>query len=341
MLLLLVYLSIALFFSFLCSMLEAIILSTTPTFIEIKIEEGKKYARRLKQMKENIDKPLAAILTLNTFAHTIGAAGVGAQAQMIWGNEYLSVISIVLTLLILFFSEIIPKTLGATYWKSLVPFTTHVLRILIFALYPFIIISQFLTSRINKRKGKNKITRRDFTALAKIGMNAGIFEREESRILLNIFKFNKFAAKDILTPRTVVKSLSEDITLEEFYSGENNLRFSRIPVYKNNPDDVSGYVLKDELLADLVKGNNEKRLVEFKRDIPVVFENYPVYRLFRDMIDNKGNIVLVIDEHGGMEGIVTMEDIVETLTGLEIVDETDIDQDMRELAKKVWKKKTT
>ncbi len=339
MMLLIVYLFVALFFSFLCSMLEAIILSSTPTFIEIKLEENKKYAPNLKKLKENIDKPLAAILTLNTFAHTIGAAGVGAQAQTIWGNEYLSLISIILTLLILFLSEIIPKTLGATYWQTLIPVTTHILTVLIFVLYPLVVVGQFLTSRISKSRKKNRITRNDFVALAKIGMNAGIFEREESHVLMNIVKFNKYLVKDILTPRTVVKTLNENLSIEEFYSVESNLRFSRIPVYNENSDDVTGYVLKDELLVELAAGNNNGKLSEYKREMPVVFENYPVYKLFRDMTDNKDNITLVIDEHGGVEGIVTLEDVVETLTGLEIVDETDIETDMRKHAKKVWKEK--
>ncbi len=317
-------------------MLEAIILSTTPTFIEIENEKKKSYAPKLKKLKENIDKPLAAILTLNTFAHTIGAAGVGAQAQMIWGNEYLSVVSIVLTLLILFLSEIIPKTLGATYWQQLVPYATLLLRWMIFLLYPFVIVSQLLTKITGKGKGGKVFTRNDFSALAKIGMKFGVLNEEESHIIQSLVDFNRVLVKDILTPRTVVKSVSEDLTVEEFYKNNEPITFSRIPVYKDNPDNITGFILKDEVLVDVIENNIDKKLSELKREITVVFENYPVHKLFKDMIESNDQIVMVIDEYGGMEGIVTIEDIVETLIGFEIVDETDAYKDMRVLAKKVW-----
>lgn len=339
MILLTLYLFIAIFFSFLCSMLEAIILSTTPTFIEIKIEEKKKYAVKLRHLKENIDKPLAAILTLNTFAHTIGAAGVGAQAQSVWGNEYLSIVSIILTLLILFLSEIIPKTLGATYWKQLVPVSTHVLRGMIFILYPFVLVSQFLTKNINKGKKGKFLTRGEFNALAKIGTKVGVFNKEESLILENLMRFNKIPVKNILTPRTVVKSVDENITIEEFYKENHPITFSRIPVYADDPDNVTGFVLKDEILVEVIENRNDRKVGELKRKISVVFQSYPVYKLFREMIDNNDQIVLVIDEYGGMKGIVTLEDVVETLIGLEIIDETDTYKDMRTAAKEIWKKR--
>lgn len=320
-------------------MLEAIILSTTPTFIEIKLEEKKSYAEKLRNLKENIDKPLAAILTLNTFAHTIGAAGVGAQAQVVWGSEYLSVVSIVLTLLILFVSEIIPKTLGATYWKQLIPVATIILRGMIFILYPFVIVSQFLTKSINKRKGRKVITRNDFTALAKIGAKFGVLDEKESHILKNLVEFNKILVKEILTPRTVVKSVDESETVKDFYENNKPVTFTRLPVYKDNPDNVTGFILKDEILVEYIEQNFNRKLTEFKRDLTVVFENYPVHKLFTEMINNNEQIALVIDEYGGMEGIVTMEDIVETLLGLEIVDETDTFKDMRVLANKIWKER--
>lgn len=321
-------------------MLEAIILSTTPTFIEIKTEEKKKYASTLKHLKENIDKPLAAILTLNTFAHTIGAAGVGAQAQILWGNEYLSVVSVVLTLLILFFSEIIPKTLGATYWQQLVPYSTYILKWMIFVLYPFVIISNWLT-KITGRKNDEKIfTRQDFSALAKIGMRSGVFNKEESDIIQSLVDFDRITVKKILTPRTVIKSVDEDITVEQFYKNNEPITFSRIPVYKGNPDNITGFILKDEILVAVIEKEYDKKLSEFKREIAVVFENYPVHKLFNEMINKNEQIVLVIDEHGGMEGIVTLEDVLETLIGLEIVDETDKYKDMQILARKVWHEKT-
>ncbi len=322
-------------------MLEAIILSTTPTFIEIKLEEKKGYAEKLKNLKENIDKPLAAILTLNTFAHTIGAAGVGAQAQVVWGSEYLSIVSIVLTLLILFVSEIIPKTLGATYWKQLIPAATIILRGMIFSLYPFVVISQFLTKSINKRKGRKVITRNDFTALAKIGAKFGVLDEKESHILKNLVEFNKILVKEILTPRTVVKSVDEDETVKDFYENNKPVTFTRLPVYKDNPDNVTGFILKDEILIEYIEQKFDRKLSEFKRELTIVFESYPVHKLFTEMINSNEQIALVIDEYGGMEGIVTMEDIVETLLGLEIVDETDTSKDMRALANKIWKERNS
>lgn len=321
-------------------MLEAIILSTTPTFIEIKSEEKKKYASTLKYLKENIDKPLAAILTLNTFAHTIGAAGVGAQAQILWGNEYLSVVSIVLTLLILFFSEIIPKTLGATYWQQLVPYSTYILKWMIFVLYPFVIISNLLSKITGGKKDEKTFTRQEFSALAKIGMRLGVFNKEESGIIQSLIDFDKITVKKILTPRTVIKSVDEDITVEQFYKTNEPITFSRIPVYKGNPDNITGFILKDEILVAVIEKEYDKKLSEFKREIAVVFENYPVHKLFNEMINKNEQIVLVIDEHGGMEGIVTLEDVLETLIGLEIVDETDRYKDMQILARKVWQEKT-
>ncbi len=341
MFLLLLYLGIAIFFSFLCSMLEAVILSTTSTFVDIKNEEKKKYAVKLKRLKNKIDQPLAAILTLNTFAHTIGAAGVGAQAQLLWGNEYLSIVSIVLTLLILFLSEIIPKTIGATYWRQLAPSATYIILWMIYILYPFVIISQLLTKITGKGEKDNVFTRKDFSALAKIGTKVGVFNKDESRILDNLINFNNIIVKNILTPRTVVKSVNEDVTVEYFYKNNETTTFSRIPIYSRNSDNVTGFILKDEVLIEMINKNYSKKLRELKREITVVFENYPVHKLFKDMIQNNDQIVLVIDEYGVMEGIVTMEDIVETLLGLEIMDETDSYKDMREVAKKIWTEKRT
>ncbi|MCZ7602797.1 MAG: hemolysin family protein [Melioribacteraceae bacterium] len=339
MTLLILYLAIAIFFSFLCSMLEAIILSSNSTFIEIKLEEGKKYAAKLKRLKENIDQPLAAILTLNTFAHTIGAAGVGAQAQLIWGDEYLSVVSVVLTLLILFFSEIIPKTIGATYWQELIPFATYAIRWMIFILYPFVFISQQLARITGKGSEETFFSRNDFSIMAKISSKKGVLNKDESKMLIHLIDFNKILVKKILTPRTVVQSVSEDITVEQFHKMFETKIFSRIPVYKAHRENITGYILKDEVLLEMIERNYSKKLVELKREITIVFENYPVSKLFKDMIDNKEQIALVIDEHGGMEGIVTMEDIIETLLGLEIVDETDTYKDMRFLANRIWNEK--
>lgn len=340
MILLVVYLFIALFFSFLCSLLEAALLSITPSFIAAKSNEGKSYARSLKKFKEEIDFPLAAILTLNTFAHTIGAAGVGAQAQKVWGNEYLSITSAVLTILILIFSEIIPKTIGATFWKKLAPFTARTLTVLIYSpLYPFIILSKFITKILNKHKGSAILSRAEFQAMAEIGVQEGIFKKEESQILMNLMKFNNIVVKSIMTPRTVVVAASEDTTIKDFFEKYQKIRVSRIPIYRDNIDNVSGYVLKDDLMQDMIEKKWEKRLKTLSRNIMVVNEKMPIIRLFYKLIQQKEHIAMVVGEYGEMSGIVTMEDVIETLLGTEIVDELDNIEDMQKQAMQIWEKR--
>jgi len=340
MLTLLLYLFIALFFSFLCSLLEAALLSITPSFIAAKVNENKSYARTLKRFKEEIDLPLAAILTLNTFAHTIGAAGVGAQAQKIWGNEYLSITSAVLTLLILIFSEIIPKTLGASLWKKLAPFTARALVILIYSpLYPVIILSKFITKILNKNKDSAVLSRAEFQAMAEIGVQEGIFKKEESKILMNLMKFNNIVVKSIMTPRTVVLSASEEDTIKDFFETRDKVRVSRIPIYNENIDNITGYVLKDDLMQNMIEKKWNQQLKTLGRNIMVVNEKMPIIRLFYKLIQEKEHIAMVVGEYGEMSGIVTMEDVIETLLGTEIMDELDNIEDMQQQAMKIWERR--
>ncbi len=340
MVLLILYLFIALFFSFLCSLLEASLLSITPSFIAARVNENKSYGKTLKRFKENVDLPLAAILTLNTFAHTIGAAGVGAQAQEIWGSEYLSIISAVLTIIILIFSEIIPKTLGASYWKKLAPFTAKTLLVLIYSpLYPFIIMSKFITKILNKNKQDDVLSRAEFQAMAEIGVQEGIFEKEESRILMNLMKFNYIVVKSIMTPRTVVVAAPEDNTIEGLFETSDRIRVSRIPIYKENIDNVTGYVLKDDLMEYIIDKRSEIQLKSLSRNLMVVNEKMPIIRLFYKFIQEKEHIAMVVGEYGEMSGIVTMEDVIETLLGAEIMDELDNVEDMQKQAMLIWQKR--
>jgi CBS domain containing-hemolysin-like protein len=261
--LLLLYLTIALFFSFLCSIMEAVLLSVTPSYVGIKLQEGKQEGKDLEAFKDNIDRPLAAILTLNTFAHTLGAAGVGAQAQIIWGEEYLTLISTILTLIILFLSEIIPKTLGANYWQQLTPFTVKALKVMIYSpLYPIIVLSQFITRWLKSDKERSVLSRADFTAMAEIGMKEGIFRDEESKIISNLLQFNRIQVKHIMTPRTVVEAAPEEMKVMEYFEQRAEFHFSRIPIYQENIDQITGYVLKDDILTQLVKGQGESLLKE-------------------------------------------------------------------------------
>ena len=340
MVLLIVYLFIALFFSFLCSLLEATLLSITPSFIAAKINENKSYGLALKKFKEEVDTPLAAILTLNTFAHTIGAAGVGAQAQKVWGNEYLSIVSGVLTLLILILSEIIPKTIGANFWKELAPFTAATLKILIYSpLYPIIILSKYITKILNRKKAKNILSRAEFQAMTEIGIQEGIFKEEESKILINLMKFNNIVVKSIMTPRTVVVAASQDDTVKEFFEKREKVRVSRIPIYYGNIDDITGYVLKDDLMENMISKNWNVQLKNLSRNLMVVNERMPIVRLFYRFIEEKEHIAMVVGEYGEMVGIVTMEDVIETLLGAEIMDELDNVEDMQKQAMKIWERR--
>ncbi|KAA3618460.1 MAG: HlyC/CorC family transporter [Calditrichaeota bacterium] len=339
MTLLFIYLSIAVFVSFLCSILEAVLLSITPAFINIKIQEKKKSGHDLKKLKDNIDRPLSAILTLNTFAHTAGAAGVGAQAQLVWGNEYLTVVSFALTLIILFVSEIIPKTIGAVYWKKLAAPAAATLKYLVIILMPAVWISQFLTSILKTENQKSVLSRADFHAMTEIGLQDGVFRESESTIIKNLLNFNSITVEDIMTPRTVVIAEDEEMTLLEFTKKHPEFRFSRIPVYKKKIDSITGFVLKDEVLQNLLQKSENKHLKDIRRKIEAVPEIVSIPELFKLLIEKNTHIAMVVDEYGGMAGIVTMEDIIETLLGLEITDELDKVEDLQELARSNWEKR--
>lgn len=335
--LLILYLLIALVFSFLCSLLEASLLSITPSHVSIVSQQNPAVGKELQQFKDNIDRPLAAILTLNTFAHTIGAAGVGAQAQLIWGEEYLTLISVVLTIIILVLTEIIPKTLGANYWRQLTTFTVRTLKIMIYSpIYPIIVLSQFITKRLKQDKDKSVLSRADFTAMAEIGTREGILHQDESRVINNVLRFSVVQASHIMTPRTVIKAAPEKQSIREFYDNTANMRFSRIPVFDDSIDHITGYVLKVEVLNRLIRQQGERTLAEIKRPIQVVHEGTPVPELFTLLMAKKEHITLVVDEYGGTAGLVTLEDIVETLLGLEITDEFDVVDDLQKWARDRW-----
>lgn len=340
MALLLLYLAIALFFSFLCSLLEASLLSITPSHASIVSKENPALGKALQHFKQNIDQPLAAILTLNTFAHTIGAAGVGAQAQMLWGDEYLTVVSVALTIVILFFTEIIPKTLGANFWRQLTPFTVRTLKIMIYSpLYPIILLSQMITKMIKTDENRSVLSRADFTVMAELGIKEGIFRKGESQIIQNILRFNNILVRHIMTPRTVIVSAQQDMSIKDFFSNFPDLRFSRIPVYKKNLDDITGYVLKDEVMYKLINNEGNKPLSSIVRTVQIVPEHMAIPTLFNRLMEKQDQVALVVDEYGGTAGIVSMEDIVETLLGMEIIDEMDQIADLQEWAKHNWEKR--
>ncbi|REE83463.1 CBS domain containing-hemolysin-like protein [Lutibacter oceani] len=343
--LLLLYASLSIFFSFLCSVLEAVLLSITPTFINIKKQEGRKFALVLEKLKEDVDKPLIAILTLNTIAHTVGAILVGIEADKLpyeinfLGINFVGVISAIMTLLILVVSEIIPKTIGATYWKQLASFTSRSLILLIFPLkWTGVLWLLQLTTKLIGGKGAHGsiLSREDFHAMTDIAHKEGVFEKNESAIIKNLLTFKEVLAKDIMTPRTVMITASENDTIKSFFEKYPKLRFSRIPIYSKNADNITGFVLKGEVLEEIINGNGNEKLVNLKREILVTNRNLPIPDLFERFIAEREHIALVVDEYGSTSGLVTMEDVIETLLGMEIMDESDTIADLQYLARKNW-----
>lgn len=344
--LLILFFVISIVFSFLCSIWEAVLLSIPPAQVEIELDKGTLTGKRLKYFKKNIDRPLAAILTLNTIAHTAGAIGVGAQAARIWTGTYLFglnvaavIVPVVMTLAILILSELIPKTLGANFWKPLMAFTVNALHYLIIGLFPLVWLSQLITKALNKEKEKSVLSRADFRAMTQIGVRQGIFKQDESKIIYNLLRFHTIQAKDIMTPRTVVIASEENTSIQEFFDQFPDLRFSRIPVYQNTKDDINGFVLKDDILSGIINGKGQQPLKSVRREIMIVNEQLPLPDLFTRLMEKREHIALVVDEFGGMAGIVSMEDVIETLLGMEIIDELDNIADMQLLARKNWEQR--
>lgn len=353
--LLIFYAVISIFFSFLCSILEAVLLSITPTFLNLKKNEGKAYAADLEVLKKDVDRPLIAILTLNTIAHTVGAILVGVQAKVAYVEMYgtqnrrvlgmeftedlmVAVVSTLMTILILVASEIIPKTIGATYWKQLANFTTKALNVLIFPLkWTGILWVLQLTTKLIGGKGHGSVLSREgFAAMAEIAHEEGVFEESESKVIKNLLNFKDVQAKDVMTPRTVMKTDNETTTVAEFFKMNSNIRFSRIPVYTDDSDNITGLVLKDEVFKEMALGNGDKLLKDIKRNIIIVNRSLPIPKLFEQLVESRNHMALVVDEYGSVSGIVTMEDVIETLLGLEIMDESDNVSDLQLLARKSW-----
>jgi magnesium and cobalt exporter, CNNM family len=331
---------ISIFVSFLCSILEAVLLSVPPTFITIKKKEGKAFAKTLEIIKKDVDKPLIAILTLNTIAHTVGAILVGVQAEKVFGNgdNSIMIVSALMTLLILVISEIIPKTIGATYWKQLAGVSTQILKILIFFFTwtGIIWVMKRITNLFGKSTHGSVLSREDFHAMTDIAQEEGVFQESESVIIKNLINFKEIRVKDIMTPRTVMKIASENMKIKTFYDENPNLKFSRIPIYRKNTDDISGYFLKDNLLESIIKGNGDKTLKSIQRELLVTTRNLPIPELFETLIAKREHVALVVDEYGSVSGLVTQEDVIETLLGMEIMDESDNIADLQLLARKSW-----
>jgi CBS domain containing-hemolysin-like protein len=334
--LLLFYLFLALFVSFLCSVMESVLLSTPLSFLYAKVEEGQKSASTFIKLKSDIERPLAAILSLNTVAHTIGAAGVGAQATQIFGEVYFGIVSAVLTLLILIFSEIIPKTIGAQYWRRLALVSGLIIRIMIFITYPLVIMTGWITRLFARNKEEQSVSREEISAMAKIGTEEGVFEDKEYKIIRNLLRLEQVRVSEIMTPRVVVTSTDESMTLHEFLRNKEFLHYSRIPVFSDSRENITGYVMRQEVFEKLAEKETQLRLEDMRREIVVAQEHQTLLSLWEVLLGKKEHIALIVDEYGGMGGIVTMEDIIETILGLEIVDESDKITDMQQYARNKW-----
>ncbi|MGR6874200.1 CNNM domain-containing protein [Pseudomonas sp. HK3] len=339
MTILLIFVSIAIGVSFICSILEAVLLSVNSAHIEMMEREGSKSGKILKAFKRDIGQPLAAILTLNTISHTIGAAVAGAQAAVVFGNAYLGVFSGVLTLLILIFSEIIPKTIGARYWRELAPVSAHTLKYMIWLLYPFVKLSEALTKRLHGEPTLNGFSREEFLAMADLSSEDGLLEVQESHFIKSLLLLRTMKVKDAMTPRTVIFRLQDTLLVDEYFHKYDQVFFSRVPIYNKTDDNIIGYVFRSDLLLAKARGNCQQKLSNYIRPIPAIAVTMPLKDVFNCLIEERTHIMLAVDEYGSVQGIITLEDVIETALGLEIVDEKDQAVDMQKEARKLWNKR--
>ena len=331
--LLILFFLLAVGVSFLCSILESVLLSINMPFVSVLEREKPKTGALLRDHKENINKSIASILILNTIANTLGAAAVGAQAENIYGHEAVFYVSAILTFAILFFSEIIPKTIGAVYWKSLAPFAAYVIRFFIWLTYPIILLTLFVTDRIKKDTDLSGLSKEELLESTLISEDEGVLREQESDVIENILQLDKIKVEEILTPRTVVYALDGTRTLRDIIDNEEAIyKFSRIPVYDGSIENISGLVMTKKIFKH-VHQDDQQTLADIQKNIFKISENIPVSKALDLFIKRKDHMFLVVDSYDQTEGIVTLEDCVETILGVEIVDESDSDVDMRELAK--------
>lgn len=291
----------------------------------------------LKKYKQDIDKPISAILSLNTIAHTVGATGVGVQSEALFGSEYFALTSAVLTLLILVLSEILPKTIGAAYWRALAIPAARVIHVLVIVTYPFVLMSELITGLLSSKKQTLSVSREEVSAMVTVGAEEGVFEKKENRMIQNLLKLDDVKARDIMTPSSVVEMAEESMTLREFYRNDAYRTYSRIPVYNEANDDyIKGYVLRQSILEKLTEDKFDLRLSDIVRPVLTFQENEPVSNVWEKLLAKKEHISIIIDEYGCFRGIVTMEDVIETMLGTEIVDEKDKVTDMQEFAREKW-----
>ncbi len=337
---LLLFLFGAMAISFLCSILEASLMSTPISYVTMREEEGYKPASKFKVYKQDSSRPIAAILSLNTIANTIGAAGVGQQANILFGSHWFALVSVIVTILILVFSEIIPKTIGATRWKSLMGFTTACISFLIFIMYPIVVCIEWLQKHITPKDSTDTtISRDEVSAMANVAEEEGDLEEDENAIIQNLINMDDVTAADVMTPRVVAHIAPERMTIKTFYRDKRYLHHSRIPVFADNDEYITGYILRMEALQLMAEDKYDVTLGEIKREIASFNEDTPLDEIWDEMLRKDEQISVVINEYGSFQGILTLEDVIETLLGSEIVDEYDTVRDMQQLALDKWKKR--
>ena len=326
--------------SFICSVLESVLLSTNLSYIAVLEKTRPDIGNLLRYQKQNINKSIASILILNTIANTLGAAAVGAQASILFGNDAVVYVSVVLTFAILFLSEIIPKTIGAIHWKTLAPLSSQIIRIFIWITYPIILTTLAVTNNISKGKLKvHTLTKEELLASMLMGENEGVIDEQESDVIENILNLDNIKVSEILTPRSVVFALDENMSIKEVIETQPAIfKFSRIPVYSGSIENVTGIVLTKKIFKQDLK-DNTITLNSIKKDMFTINENIPVSKALAMFIAKKDHMFLVTDNYDQTDGIVTLEDCVETILGVEIMDESDTTEDMRELAKRRMKQK--
>ncbi len=336
--LILLYFFGAIVVSFLCSVLEAVLLSVTPSYVELIVSQNKSQGEVLKKVKEEIDSSISGILTLNTIANTVGAAGVGAETMKVFGEQYMFVASFVLTLTILYFSEIVPKTIGAVYWQKLaIPAAFMISWLKVFT-YPFIKVGQLITTFI-KNGDDSKVSREEILAFAEMGEKNGVVSEREGDLLEKLFEFKDTKVKDVTTPRTVMFAVKKDLTVAEYLKLEDFNTHSRVPVYNETVDDVVGLVLKNQILVEKIDGNSDKKMEEIMTSVFHISENIPLSKAMDLFIKRKEHLFIVHDSYGQTMGIVTLEDAIETLLGIEIMDELDKVEDLQAYARRIMKAK--
>ena len=328
------YFFLALGVSFICSTLESVILTVTHSHIGTLVKTNHRSGKLLQNLKDDINRPLAAILTLNTVAHTVGAAGVGAQALKVFGSDSVAITSVILTFCILVFSEIIPKTIGAIYWRKLAAPSAYTIRLLIFLTLPFVWLSKALSATMTPNEDElKKVSREEISAMAEMGEDEGSIDEHESDIIDNLFRLKEMNVDEILTPRSVIFALEDNQTVGQVMDEHEDINFSRIPIFHENIDEINGIVYKDTLLETMADDYFEKTMAQIADPVDWVYEEQTVEAVLNKFTKTRSHMFIVKDEFGGTTGIVTLEDCIETLLGVEIMDESDEVADMRELAK--------